>query len=105
MTVQVKNHCVLAGKKLEAFYEENKNRFLWGTHGNQIAILAQKLTECLDKELRENDSLYSVFDSRWLISDKTFNERLPRYLISSKKMRASKGGTAPETEYEAIYTL
>ena len=103
MTVQVKNHCVLAGKKLEAFYEENKNRFLWGTHGNQIAILARSLTECLDKELRENDSLYSVFDSRWLISEKTFNERLPRYLISSKKMRVSKNGTAPETEYETIY--
>jgi len=98
-----RNHFIFTGRKIKTFIEENKNRFLFGTNVEPMTQIARRLTECFDKELRENDSLYSIFNSSWLLSEKTFTERLPRYLIGVKDMRLSKEGKATESRYEIVY--
>lgn len=88
------NKCVYCGKTLKQFYEDNKSKLvigdyfkrIYGQH-DEVSFLAVQLTRALDKELRENDSLFSVFHLGWLSSEKTVTDRLPKFLKSENMMK------------------
>lgn len=93
-SIRNRNELVFSGRKLKEFFEENKSRLRIGDEWKRIygqsdetAFLAVQLTRALDKELRENDTLYTVFHTGWMTSEKTFAERLPRFLRSESIMK------------------
>jgi DNA-binding PadR family transcriptional regulator len=89
-----RNKMVFCGKALKQFYEENKTKLqissewkrIYGEY-DEVNFLAVQLTRALDKELRENEALYSVFHLGWLTSEKTLQERLPNFLRSESIMK------------------
>jgi hypothetical protein len=88
-----RNDIVYATKEIAKFYEKNKNVLNienWKTMYSQtdpIAFLSVQLTRAMDKVLRENDIMFSSFNTSWLKSEKTFNERLPSFLRKEQMMR------------------
>ncbi len=89
-----RNKIIFCGKSLKQFYEENKTKLqissewkrIYGEY-DEVNFLAVQLTRALDKELRENDSLFSVFHLGWLTSEKTLQERLPNFLRAESIMK------------------
>lgn len=93
-SIKNRNEIVYSGRKLKEFYEENKSKLRIGDEwkriygqSDEVAFLAVQLTRALDKELRENETLYTVFHTGWLASDKTMEERLPKFLRSESIMK------------------
>ena len=88
-----RNDIVYATKEIAKFYEKNKNVLNienWKTMYSQtdpIAFLSVQLTRAMDKVLRENEIMFSSFNTSWLKSEKTFNERLPSFLRKEQMMR------------------
>jgi len=92
-SIRDRNNLIICGREIEGFLEENRSKLqltnewkqMYGQY-NDVAFLAIQLTRAMDKELRENDGLYSIFNSGWMKSDKTFQERLPKFLKSEHIM-------------------
>lgn len=88
-----RNDLVYSVKEITKFYNDFSSRLLldnWKTTYNQhdpICFLALQLTRAFDKILRENENLFITFTTGWLKSEKTFNERLPEFLMSERMMK------------------
>lgn len=92
-SVQDINSFIRASLKLKQFMEDNgKNlkledfHMMYGCYDN-LKCLAIQLTRTMDKELRENDILWRDFHPGWLLTEKTFVERLPKFLKSEHMMK------------------
>jgi hypothetical protein len=92
-SVQITNAFIIASKKLKQFMEENERKLrledfhlIYGCTDN-LRCLAIQLTRTMDKELRENDVLWRDFHPGWLHTEKTFVERLPKFLKSERMMK------------------
>lgn len=83
-----KNDLVYAVKEIEKFYEANKDKLkiedrkrIYNQY-DPICFLALQLTRAMDKMLRENESMFLIFNTSWLKTEKTLKERLPTFLQS-----------------------
>jgi hypothetical protein len=92
-SVQNMNSFIRASLKLKQFMEENEKKLrledfhlIYGCSDN-LRCLAIQLTRTMDKELRENDILWRDFHPGWLHTEKTFIERLPKFLKSEHMMK------------------
>ena len=92
-SVQDMNAFVITSNKLEQFLLDNKAKLrleyfhmMYGCYDN-LKCLTIQLTRAMDKELRENDTMWRDFHPGWLTTEKTFADRLPRFLKSEHMMK------------------
>jgi hypothetical protein len=85
LSVEEQNTLVYTVRRLKEYQEtnnlyiDNEWKRIYGTF-DDIKFLAIQLTRTFDKEFRENEGMWSKFHVGWLKSDKTFTERLPKFL-------------------------
>jgi hypothetical protein len=88
------NDCVYAVRKLKEFLVENKDQLritnelkrMFSVY-DDLVFLALMLTRAFDKELRENENLYLIFNTKWFCSERTLKIRLPRFLREERVMK------------------
>lgn len=92
-SVQNINAFITASEKLNQYLIENKDKLrlenfhmMYGCYDN-FRCLAVQLTRTMDKELRNNDTLWRDFHPGWLTTENTFANRLTKFLKSESMMK------------------
>jgi hypothetical protein len=91
--IQETNAFIIASTKLKQFLEDNKPELrlkdfhtMYGCY-DDLKCLAIQLTRTMDKELRDNDTLWRDFHPGWFTTENTFAFRLPKFLKSERMMK------------------
>jgi len=94
-SIKDRNTIVKAGKSLKDFLETNKTRIRItsddfqnsGVFNDPVLYLAHSMTRMFDEEVRNNDTLFKIFEPTWFASELTLTSRLPKFLKSEGVMK------------------
>lgn len=94
-SVMDRNTIIKTGRALKEFVKTNnktlnisRSHFMMhGIFNDPVLYLAESLTRLFDEELRNNDTLYTIFEPSWLTSELTMTSRLPKFLKNEGVLR------------------
>lgn len=88
-SIKDRNNIIKATRKIVEFVNNCNGNIVQWQHEviNPNIFVANCLVDAMKDMLRNNEGFYPMFESSWLASDTTFNERLPKYMRKENKLR------------------
>lgn len=88
-SIMDRNNIIKATRKIVEFVNNCNGNIIQWKHEtiNPNIFVANCLVDAMKDMLRNNEGFYPMFESSWLASDTTFNERLPKYMRKENKLR------------------